>query len=45
MNEALLKEAQKNQNKVLDVYSKSLKLMDESSSISFQLQILPAKTL
>ena len=34
MNEALLKEAQKNQNKVLDVYSKSLKMMDESSSIS-----------
>ena len=34
MNEALLKEAQKNQNKILDVYSKSLKLMDESSSIS-----------
>ena len=34
MNEALLKEAQKNQNKVLDIYSKSLKMMDESSSIS-----------
>ena len=34
MNEALLKEAQKNQNKLLDVYSKSLKMMDESSAIS-----------
>ena len=34
MNEALLKEAQRNQNKILDVYSKTLKMMDDSLSIS-----------